>query len=402
MNKAEMLRHLRVFVFVLGGGALLLGPLFLFGPDEPEPVESAKPPLVNIHLAQATDYRPVVQSQGQARAYRSVVISAQVGGEILEIGPGFREGGRVAKGEVLAQIDPQEFQWEVDRLEAQLRNAEQALLLEQARSEAAEREWRLTYPGFEPPAIAKRQPQLESARAAVAATTASLSTARLRLEQSTIQAPFAGIVRGLTAQQGQVVNRGTPVLSMYALDRIEIPLPLTLEDMELLGIGPGWAADGPGAVLEAALTNPLQPQWQWVGRISQVTGAVDAVTGLSIAIAEVKQQWSAMRDVEHSGGNGSSAMRDDQSLLLPGMFVEAQLASARQLRAMRVPTSALQADGTLWVVENDRLRNPKVSAIEQSSELSIITSGLKEADQVVTSRLASPQVGQPVRIYDSN
>ena len=85
----------------------------------------------------------------------------------------------------------------------------------------ARREWAELGRG-DPNALTLRQPQLEEARAAVAAAEAALDRARRDIDRAAITAPYAGRVQSKDVDIGQFVTKGTPVARIYAVDSAEI------------------------------------------------------------------------------------------------------------------------------------------------------------------------------------
>ena len=87
------------------------------------------------------------------------------------------------------------------------------LAQEEAEARVAQKEWEELGGGDASP-LTLREPQLEEARAAVAAAEANLETAERNLERTEIRAPYAGRIRNESVDLGQFVTRGGPVGSI--------------------------------------------------------------------------------------------------------------------------------------------------------------------------------------------
>ncbi|MEX2697433.1 efflux RND transporter periplasmic adaptor subunit [Rhizobium mongolense] len=129
-------------------------------------------------------------------------------------------GDLVHKGDVLAEIDPLSLQLAVTSAEAELRNA-QAQLENAATTETRKR--RLVQSNAA--SIADHdlaEQQLKSATANVAKATASLAKAREQLGYAELRAEFDGVVTATSAEMGQTVSAGQPVLKLARLEQRDV------------------------------------------------------------------------------------------------------------------------------------------------------------------------------------
>ena len=97
------------------------------------------PPAPEVTTAEVAvrDLNDWADFTGRLEAVESVEIRPRVGGYVESVH--FAEGGRVAAGELLYQIDARPFKAEVDRLEAERERAQAQLKLAQSYRERAER-----------------------------------------------------------------------------------------------------------------------------------------------------------------------------------------------------------------------------------------------------------------------
>ncbi|WP_205928164.1 efflux RND transporter periplasmic adaptor subunit [Rhizobium leguminosarum] len=129
-------------------------------------------------------------------------------------------GDLVHKGDVLAEIDPLTLQLAVTSAEAELRNA-QAQLANAATTETRKR--RLVQSNAASVAdhdLADQQ--LKSAIANAAKATASLAKAREQLGYAELKAEFDGVVTATSAEMGQTVSAGQPVLKLARLEQRDV------------------------------------------------------------------------------------------------------------------------------------------------------------------------------------
>jgi multidrug efflux system membrane fusion protein len=150
---------------------------------------------------------------GELQAVNTVEVHPRVSGFIDSVQ--FTEGARVAKGQVLFQIDPRPFQIEIERLEAELRRAQSKLDFATAGRARAERLYAQN-------AIAREEyEQLTSAETEASGDLGSLNAqlhaARLNLEYSHVRSPIDGHVSRALITPGNLVS-GANLLTIVVSD----------------------------------------------------------------------------------------------------------------------------------------------------------------------------------------
>src|SRR5690606_41255785 len=85
--------------------------IFITAPEaERETVVRQTAMLVDVVAVNRGDYTPVVIATGAVQAARDVVLSTQVGGEVIDISSSFIPGFFVPMGETLLQINPADYE----------------------------------------------------------------------------------------------------------------------------------------------------------------------------------------------------------------------------------------------------------------------------------------------------
>jgi RND family efflux transporter MFP subunit len=105
---------------------------------------------------------------------------------------------------------------------------------------AAQNVLTLAQAGSTPQAIAAQQAVVAQAQAAVAQAQAAAVSAQVALDHSSLVAPFGGTVQNLTAQVGQVVAPGTPMMTLINASGLKIETYVSEKDVA--NIKPGDAA----------------------------------------------------------------------------------------------------------------------------------------------------------------
>lgn len=193
---------------------------------------AAAPAVVQSHIELASsdvmtvNLRDITQGiaiSGTVKALNYAVIKARVAGEVKEIT--VREGDTVVAGQVLARIDPTEYQrrWQ---------QAQEQALAAKAQMEIAQRQWdsnkALVEQGFISKAASDNS--LASYQGAVASHKAAIAgadVARKSLDDATLLAPFSGVIALRTAQLGERVGVDAKVLELVDLSQLEVEAPLS-------------------------------------------------------------------------------------------------------------------------------------------------------------------------------
>ena len=177
-----------------------------------------EPPGIRVHVVQLEDVTLSVTSQGTVRPRTETQLVPEISGRVTSIAPSFAEGGFFEAGDVLVTIDPFDYQQALISARSQLAQSRLRLAQEDAEAEVAQREWQELGRG-DPRDLTLRKPQLDDARAAVAAAEANLVRAERDLERAEIRAPYAGRVRRKSVDVGQFVTIGNAIATIYGVVR---------------------------------------------------------------------------------------------------------------------------------------------------------------------------------------
>jgi multidrug efflux system membrane fusion protein len=177
----------------------------------------------DVMIAEPRELTQALPISGTVKAVNYAVIKARVAGELKEVLA--REGDVVKAGDVLARIDPTEYQrrWQ--------QAAEQASAAK-SQMEIAQRQWdsnkALVDQGFiSKTAMDNSVASYQGAVATQNAAIAGAEVARKALDDATLRAPFAGIVSGRAAQVGERVAIDAKVMELVDLKQLEVEVPLS-------------------------------------------------------------------------------------------------------------------------------------------------------------------------------
>ncbi len=381
--KRLMMTALPVAILVFGvAGALAIVE------SRPEPARSVPEvvvPLVRVQEVRFEDVLLTVTSQGTVSPRTESVLVPEVAGRVIRVSPAFAAGGFFEASDVLLMIDPRGYREALVRAEAEVAQARLRLTREEAEAEAAVREWNELDLDEAPSPLARREPQLASAAAALAAAESTLDRARRDLEQTTIRAPYAGRVRGKSVDVGQYVAPGTPLATIYAVDYAEVRLPIPDDELAYLDLPLDYrgAANqtGPEVVLRSDFAGRRH---EWRGRIVRTEGEIDTRSRMVHAVARVDDPY----------GPGEDPHRPP---LAVGMYVEAEILGRTVRDVAVLPRSSLRGEQLLVVDGDDRLRPRGVEVLRRMDDSVVVRSGLAAGERVCLSPLAAVTDGMRVR-----
>ncbi|WP_198017208.1 efflux RND transporter periplasmic adaptor subunit [Methylocapsa acidiphila] len=353
MRKTQ-LAIISVLVFGAGAGFWFTGrgsPVAEAVRELPAPVEAS--------TVTRRDVPVYLTALGNVQAYNSVLVRAQVDGQITEVA--FKEGQEIATGDILAKIDSRTYQANLDQ--ALARKAQDEAQLDNAR-----RDLRRRAALVEKELVARQlfdttQAQVTQFEAAVKGDDAAIEFAAVNLGYATVRSPIDGRAGIRRIDKGNVVHANDSAGIVTITQTRPISILFTLPEDNLQGIVKAMAA---GPLTVAALSRDGQMQFD-VGELTLIDNEVDRSTGTIRLKATVPNQ---------------------SGLLWPGQFVTARLHLSTLPNVLSVPASALQngPEGRfVFVIKTDgavEARRLELGPID--AETAVVERGLKEGELVVT------------------
>ena len=348
-------------------------------PRAPEPVRVS---AMALHPEAVTVYEAL---PGRVAAVRSAEIRPQVGGIVQR--RLFDQGADVVAGQPLFQINAAPFKADADMAAASLQRSQAAWRRATAQAERLK-------PLMQAEAVSHQEyedavAQREQAAAEVAQAEASLARRRLDLRFARVDAPIAGRIDQAVVSEGALVGAAdaTPMARIQQIDKVYVDVrqpAAALEALRTLGASP------PVTLLRAdGRPYPMR------GQVLFSATHVDPATGDVL-----------LRILVDNPGR----------VLLPGMFVRAQLVKGRYEQALLVPQQAVKrsaGQAKVWTVEKtaqgDVARLLSLQLGEAVGQNWRVVGGLQPGQRVVVEgaeRLAAgtavaPQPWQAPTVADS-
>lgn len=304
---------------------------------------------VEVAVARQDTVRDEVPATGDIEAVQAIDLRPEVSGRLVDIL--VAEGTEVAKGTPLVQVDDLELRAQVAQAAADADLARQALertrqLMQQSASSTAD---------------------LEKAEAQARSTQAQLDLLKLRLDRTTVRAPFAGVVGQRYVSLGDYVNNTTRLVSLQTVNpqRAVVQVPERFaEEVHSGQIVKFTVAALPGRAF-AGVVDFVDPVVQLPGRTVLVKARVP----------------------------------NESRVLRSGMFIEAQLVTALRPNAVVVPEEAIvpvQGATFIYAVVDGKAKRRQVELGVRTPGFVEVTRGVAAGDQVVVGGLELLADGMPV------
>lgn len=332
----------------------------------PDPVRAVK--LVTVatqSIGAREEYAAEVRARVESR------LGFRVAGKLVQRQA--QVGQRVKVGDVLAQIDPQDYKLAVDAaraaLTAALTNRDLAAadlarfqgLKEQNFISAAELE--------------RREAALKAAQAQVNQAQAQVASMGNQVAYANLLADNSGVVTGVDAEVGQMVAVGTPVLRLAHDGARDVVFHVPEDKIATVKLGASFEVRSWDAALPAR-----------VGKLREVSASADPLTRtypVKLAL-EGGVDWPLGATV----------------------YVQRPHAQARAEQAViKLPTSALmqsaQGDTQVWVLDAQQMTVKPVAVVVASADGNdaVIASGLKPGDRVVSAGVHVLSPGLKVTVF---
>lgn len=363
------------FASLLPGIVVLLGACTQSEPAAPPPPQL---PLAGYVVVRTEPVPLQIELAGRTSAYEVSEVRPQVSGIVRE--RLFVEGSLARAGQILYRIDSSLYRAAHAQAQADLAKAEAA------RDAARVRASRLK-PLAEIEAVSQQDytdaaAAAREAEATVAQVRARLETATINLGHTDVPAPITGRIGRSLVTTGALVtaNQSQPLATIQRLDPIFVDIQQSSADFLALRRALGRGDLAPSATpvrltLEDGSTYP-EP-----GTLQFAEAVVDPSTGSVVLRARFP----------NPGG-----------LLLPGMYVRAQLSQATVLHAVLVPQQSVVRDprgrATVMAIGPDDRATPRIVDADRTiGDKWLVRSGLAAGDRVIVEGLGRIRAGQQVK-----
>lgn len=257
-----------------------------------QPADSAIPVAVRSvrHLVRSA----YVELSGDVEGLRTVSVGFQVPGVVASVGP--TEGRAVRRGELLAALDPRDYELNLEMATAQ--------------RERAEDEYKRAQTMFAQKGIPEND--FNKATTGLRLARAQEAMARKKLADSRIIAPLSGVIARRGIEPGEQAGPGLPVFTIVQLDPAQVRVGVPEAQIGRVAVGQA-----------ATITIPALKGRRFTGRVRVVGIAADPAA----------RSYTTKIEVSNPGG-----------VLRPGMIADVRIQSSDVVDALTIPPEAVVAD----------------------------------------------------------
>ncbi|GAA4098605.1 efflux RND transporter periplasmic adaptor subunit [Zhongshania borealis] len=372
-QKKTLARRLVPLAVLIAG--IVIARILAGGPPTPKAETAPATPAQHAvyRLISPQQLPTVVSTYGKLDTRRTLELAAEVSGKIIATSDAYMVGNTVAANQLLLSIDDIDAKTELARAQARLAEAEEQLANERGRGRQAKREWR-DLGSDEANALFLREPQSHRVELAVAAAKAELRLAQRNIERLQIRAPFNAVIKSISADLGDYVNKATVVASLLDTSTLEVHLPLSPKQYRSLNFSPEDFAQGVPVMLH-------REQDSLAAKIYRTAAVVDSDTRLYTAIATIDPAANT------KGWRIGEFLRAD----IPGTRSQAMLAVPPEAIYEQRFIRLINADNTLAMLPIE-ISHSDESAVYVKSK----TAALAEPLRVIVSGLAVSAPGTPL------
>lgn len=350
----------RVAAGFAGAAALALS-LAACGRSDASKMGQMPPAEVGVVTIAPQSYAPTIQLPGRVSAYETSEVRPQIGGIVRS--RNFREGTAVRAGQLLYVIDP-------SQANASLANAQAAATSAQSLYERYQRLIDIH---------AISQQEFDNARSAANQAEANLQAARINLTYTRVTAPISGIIGKSSVTPGALATpaQATPFAVIQQIDRVYVDMSRSIAEVTQMR----GDSRQPAARANVHITLPDGSAYPGAGDLQFSEVTVDPDTGTVTLRA---------------------LFTNTNHLLLPGMFVQAEVEQPAQSNVILAPQQGVTRDAhgdAVALVLNGQgvVEQRTLQTAGTAGDKWVVTSGLQAGDKLIVEGVQRVHPGDHAR-----
>lgn len=403
---------------LLLAGAFFLGKyLIATGPEPKKRSSSARVPVVEVMPLKTQDYTVIVNASGIVKAGIQSNLVSEASGKVVEIVDNFQEGAYFNKNQTLLEIDKESYSNAVSiaQSEVAVNRASLKQILEEEKSNR-----RSIHLAKKNLALGKKEVnrvrglwskkvisrslldaeqqktnQLEqrlqdlqglqnsyasrrlATEARINSSLARLKQEKLNLSYTVIKAPYAGRVLKKQVDVGQFVSKGTILGEIYATDYVNIELPLSLNQYELLEMPESFRNISRGSSQKQSNNNFPEVTFSapgssknaiWKGKIVRSSAALDTASRQINVIAQIDNPFDYKQGDKEQGASVP---------LRIGQYLKARIQGKTFKNVFVLPPSAVRHNKEVLLLRDGKIDIVSVKVLWNASDVSVVTSKQK-------------------------
>jgi len=340
----------------------------------------------------------IVFAHGTITAAKHIQLKPQVTGLITKINKNLVPGGFFTKGEVIAEIEKNDYLTLVAARKQTLAASKLAFEQEKARKLVAKKEWEIlkktTNLSEQNEELALRIPQFESAKASLDAANSAYEKSLLDLKRCSLKAPFNCTVISEFVDQGQSVSPQTVIANLSGIDEYWVQVSVPVDSLPFINLPDNNGKGGSKVILSNSFGDfSIEKE----GKVIKLFSDLSQNGRMARLLVSIKNPIKF--------GN-----KKNELPLLLGSYVTAKIIGKSIENTAIIPRKALRdIDGIVsssnitvgWVFvvdKNDRLKYKKVKIEFRSDNEVFLEKGLNNGDKLIINTIAIPVEGLKLKV----
>ncbi|WP_182868576.1 efflux RND transporter periplasmic adaptor subunit [Stieleria mannarensis] len=412
-----LLFNIAIPILLVLGGALIVRSLGVAeAKPVPPPDTSATAILKSLPATRVARVRSLAETgqqlelviDGTVVPFREARVASEVAGTVIEKSANCEAGSIVTEGEILMKIDPEDYQWEVERLKNQrdreyraISENDQEIANTQRSIEIARQDVKLQQKEVDRQTALKTfasQAEVDKARSALLQANQQLVTLenqldllrsrRLRLEAAeqlaatqlrvaevnlkrcVITAPISGVIVSEQADVNSFVNRGTTLVTIEDTGKVEVAASMRMDQLHWVLDQNGSTQDAPydlpqtDAIIEYEVAGRPGTVHRWKGTLVSYDGI-----GIDPNTRTVPVRLLVDDPTHYIDQKGDRQVADRTNALLRGMFVRVRLQLQPKSELVVIPAKALRPGNRVWkFYANESVLAERIAAAKKAAE----------------------------------
>jgi len=284
-------------------------------------------------------FLPELQLTGTAQARWLSEIRSQVSGRVQSLDVNLIPGELVSEGAKLVQLDPLHLEADVATAFSDLKDAELNFQSEKREQSTAIKMLNANNSS----AFARREPQVEAARAHVTRAKKQYQSAKQRLSDARVIAPYPSIIIEKHVRPNQLIERGDLLYTVAASNSLDVVVPVSSIQWQSLH-----------ARLEKSEIRVIDRLGEsWPALVRYVVPQVDPMTRQRQIVLTVPSPYKKEKS------------------LYSGQQVQVGIKLTPMNNVMKLPMSSVTPDGQVWTLNQENaLRSENVSILKETPNFS--------------------------------
>ena len=360
-----------VLGILLLGGAYLLSQKIADSKKAPKGKAQKSSSTVFVDYVQNTNSPIFIETNGTIRAQQRIEIFSEVQGVLKPTKKPFKPGQRYNKGELLLEMDSQEFYSSLVSQRSVLYNSIVTIMPDlKFDLPDSYKQWQKYLNEYDIQGMVKELPKplndtekyFINAKQIVS-TYYNIKNLEERLQKYKIYAPFSGILTEAVVDPGTLVRTGQKLGGYISPAVFELEANVNAEYLSSLQVG------------KKVTVKDLKGEKQYNGFVKRINGIIDPTT----------QTVQAFIQISGSG-------------LTEGMFLEATIMARNESNVVEIDRSLLSNENQVFVVENDSVLTARSVNVVHFSDKKAMIRGLIDGERLMSKALPGAYDGMIVKI----